>query len=172
MGWTLRSRCDRPQRAASVARPRLWSPDNAALYKATLTLADAHGRPLGGYLDYSGIRGIAVKNGRLLLNGRLLHLRGADLREQNIDTGVALTPEQTETLVGYARQLGATIIRAHYPVGPLMEELADRDGAFFAFAAGAVALKSSKPKLTTDPAALAKIELPLGGGTIERVSAG
>jgi beta-glucuronidase len=31
-------------------------------------------------------------------------------------------------LIGYARQLGATIIRTHYPVGPLMEELADRDG--------------------------------------------
>jgi len=43
--------------------------------------------------------------------------------------------------------------------------------ALLGLAAGAVALKSSKPKLTTDPAALAKITLPLGGGTIESVSA-
>jgi L,D-transpeptidase-like protein/putative peptidoglycan binding protein len=42
---------------------------------------------------------------------------------------------------------------------------------FLAFAAGAIALKSSKPKLTIDPAALAKIDLPLGGGTIESLSA-
>ena len=39
------------------------------------------------------------------------------------------------------------------------------------FAAAAVALRASKPKLTTDPTALAKIDLPLGGGTIESVSA-
>ena len=111
-----------------IARPRLWSPSNPALYKATLTLRDARGRPLGGYLDYSGIRSISVKNGRLLLNGRMLHLRGVDMQEQNVGSGGALSPEQTQALIGYARQLGATIIRTHYPVGPLMEELADRYG--------------------------------------------
>jgi len=95
---------------------------------ATLTLSDAHGRPLGGYLDYSGIRSITIKNGRLLLNGRLLHARGVDMQEQNVDSGGALSSGQTQALIGWARQLGATIIRTHYPVGPLMEELADRDG--------------------------------------------
>ena len=43
--------------------------------------------------------------------------------------------------------------------------------AFLAFAGGAVALKSSQPKLSTDPTALAKLDLPLGGATIGRVSA-
>jgi peptidoglycan hydrolase-like protein with peptidoglycan-binding domain len=38
-----------------------------------------------------------------------------------------------------------------------------------AAAAVAIALKSSKASLTTDPAALAKVSLPLGGGTIESV---
>ena len=37
--------------------------------------------------------------------------------------------------------------------------------------AGGVALKTSKPSLSSDPVALAKIGLPLGGGTIESVSA-
>jgi beta-glucuronidase len=55
-------------------------------------------------------------------------LRGVDMHEQNVTSGGALSPAQTQTLIGYARQLGATIIRSHYPVGPLMEELADRYG--------------------------------------------
>jgi hypothetical protein len=38
-------------------------------------------------------------------------------------------------------------------------------------AVGAIALKSSKASLSTDPVALAKISLPLGGGTIQSVSA-
>jgi beta-glucuronidase len=126
---TIRPHATATVRASvGLGRPRLWSPGNPALYKATLTLTDAHGRPLGGYLDYSGIRSVTVKNGRLLMNGRLLHLRGVDLQEQNVSSGGALSAAQTETLIGYARGLGATIIRAHYPVGPLMEELADRYG--------------------------------------------
>jgi lipoprotein-anchoring transpeptidase ErfK/SrfK len=41
---------------------------------------------------------------------------------------------------------------------------------FAACAVAAVALKNSTPKLTLDPAALAKIELPMGGATIQSVS--
>ena len=111
-----------------IAHPRLWAPDAPTLYRATVTLVDRDGRPLGGYLDYSGIRSIVVKHGRLELNGRPLDLRGVDLQEQNIDSGAALSTAQTTQLLAWVRQLGATVIRTHYPVGPLMEELADRDG--------------------------------------------
>jgi glycosyl hydrolase family 2 len=111
-----------------VRDPRLWTPAKPTLYKATLTLTDAHKRPLGGYLDYSGIRSITVTHGRLELNGRPLDLRGVDMQEENVNSGAALTPPQTAQLLGWAHELGATIIRAHYPVGPLMEELADREG--------------------------------------------
>jgi peptidoglycan hydrolase-like protein with peptidoglycan-binding domain len=41
---------------------------------------------------------------------------------------------------------------------------------FGACAAAAVALKNSTPKLTIDPAALAKIDLPMGGAKIQSVS--
>jgi beta-glucuronidase len=111
-----------------IAHPRLWAPNSPTLYRATLTLADSAGRPLGGYLDYSGIRSIVVRHGRLELNGRPLDLRGVDLQEQNVDSGAALSPAQTMQLLAWVRQLGATVIRVHYPVGPLMEELADREG--------------------------------------------
>jgi len=111
-----------------IAHPRLWAPDSPALYRATVTLVDRAGRALGGYLDYSGIRSIVVKHGRLELNGRPLDLRGVDLQEQNLESGAALSPAQTVQLLAWVRQLGATVIRAHYPVGPLMEELADQEG--------------------------------------------
>jgi beta-glucuronidase len=111
-----------------IRHPRLWTPGKPTLYKATLRLTDVHGRSLGGYLDYSGIRSITVANGRLELNGRPLSLRGVDMQEENIASGAALSPAQTAQLLGLVHQLGATIIRAQYPVGPVMEELADREG--------------------------------------------
>lgn len=111
-----------------IRHPRLWAPGSPVLYRASLTLEDASGRRLGGYLDYSGIRSITVKHGQLELNGRPLHLRGVDLQEENVPSGGALNPAQTQQFLGWSRELGATVIRTHYPVGAVMEELADREG--------------------------------------------
>jgi beta-glucuronidase len=115
--------------ATVVAHPSLWAPGHPTLYRATLTLSDAKGRRLGGYLYYSGIRSIRVTaGGRLELNGRLLDLRGFSLHEQTLTTGAALSPGQMAQEIGYVRSLGGDLIRAHYPISPAMEEMADRDG--------------------------------------------
>ncbi|MFZ0091168.1 MAG: glycoside hydrolase family 2 TIM barrel-domain containing protein [Solirubrobacteraceae bacterium] len=112
-----------------IHSPHLWAPDDPYLYRATLTVSDPHGRQLEGYVDYSGIRSITVTPaGQLLLNGRVLDLRGFDLHELNVQTGGALNPTQLAALVGWVRELGGTIIRAHYPLNPEIEELADQDG--------------------------------------------
>ena len=119
--WTARA-------TVKIRHPSLWAPGHPKLYAATLTLSDSRGRTLGGYFTYSGIRSIKVVGGRLELNGRLLNLRGVNLHEQTLQTGAAMTPAQTGQLMSWVQQLGATVIRAHYPVGPEMEEMADRDG--------------------------------------------
>jgi beta-glucuronidase len=114
--------------SAKIAQPHLWSPTDPFLYRATLRLADTYGRPLGGYVTYSGIRKIAVRGGHLSLNGRLLNLRGVALHEQNISTGAALSPAQIGQLIGWVRELGADMIRVQYPPNPQLLELADRYG--------------------------------------------
>jgi Glycosyl hydrolases family 2, TIM barrel domain/Glycosyl hydrolases family 2, sugar binding domain/Glycosyl hydrolases family 2 len=114
--------------SVKIAHPSLWAPGHPKLYAARLTLADAKGRRLGGYFTYSGIRTVSVSHGRLELNGRPLDLRGVNLHEQTLQTGAAMTPAQTAQLMSWVQGLGATVIRAHYPVGPEMEEMADRDG--------------------------------------------
>jgi len=113
---------------ARVAHPHLWSLGDPALYRAALTLADARGRPLGGYVTDSGIRSIRVSaDGRLSLNGRLLSLRGVELREQDLQLGAALDPAHLHRLFGWVKALGATVIRSD-PLNPEIEELADREG--------------------------------------------
>jgi len=98
--------------------PHLWSTDSPYLYRATLNLGDARGRHLESYFTYSGVRSIKVVGGRVLLNGRALDVRGVNIHEQNIMTGAALSPGQLQALVGWTRELGGTIIRAHYPLNP------------------------------------------------------
>jgi hypothetical protein len=116
------------QASVTIAHPRLWSIDNPVLYHATLSLLDKHGRRLGGYVTYSGIRSITVTpDGHLALNGRLLNLRGVEVQEQNITTGGALDTSQVAQLVDWVRALGATVIRTD-PPSPELAEMADRDG--------------------------------------------
>ena len=117
------------QTAVPVIHPQLWAPGHPWLYRASLTLTDPNGRALGGYVTYSGIRSIQVNSsGQLTLNGRLLNLRGAFIHEQNLQTGAALTPAQLAALMGWERELGATVIRSHYPLDPQILEMADRYG--------------------------------------------
>ncbi len=111
-----------------IAHPDLWSIGHPALYRATLALSDPAGHPFDGYLTESGIRLITLtSDGRLELNGRVLNLRGVEIREQAQSTGGALTPAQEARIVGWVRELGATLIRAELP-SPELQELADRDG--------------------------------------------
>jgi beta-glucuronidase len=113
---------------ARVAHPHLWSLEDPALYRAALTLSDARGRPLGGYITYDGIRTIRVStDGRLTLNGRVLSLRGVEVRQQDLELGAALDPAHLARLFGWVKALGATVIRSD-PLNPELEELADREG--------------------------------------------
>ena len=115
--------------AVVLDHPHLWSIDQPTLYRAALTLSDAKGTRLGGYVTYSGVRTIAVSpSGRLTLNGRALNVRGVSLHEQDLRLGAALDPGHLHRLMSWVRALGAHIIRAHYPLNPELEELADREG--------------------------------------------
>jgi beta-glucuronidase len=112
-----------------IASPHLWAPGDPHLYTATITASDQDGRTLQTYVTDSGIRSITVTStGQLLLNGRQLNLRGFSIHEQNLQTGAALSPQQLANLVNWDRELGGGIIRAHYPLNPEIEEMADRDG--------------------------------------------
>ena len=101
--------------------------------RAARTSTTCASRLIGGgsasqYDTDVGIRSIKVVNGRMLLNGRPVELRGASMHEDSPDHGMALTPQQLRGNVGLLRALGATVTRAHYPLHPLTLELCDRLG--------------------------------------------
>jgi beta-glucuronidase len=69
-----------------------------------------------------------TSDGRLTLNGHLLDLRGVNLHEQAQGYGAALDLAQQQQLMAWVQEVGATLIRAHYPLTPEMNEMADHDG--------------------------------------------
>jgi beta-glucuronidase len=110
-----------------VPSPRLWSPTSPQLYEARFAVR-AGGRKVLGYALHSGIRSIKVVGGRLQLNGRNVNLRGVGLHEDDPTVGFAIGSARRAQIIAQAKELGATVIRAHYPLHPEMQELADREG--------------------------------------------
>ncbi len=110
-----------------LPRPRLWSPASPYLYPVRFTVRDGSRRVLGYRLN-SGIRSITIADGRLELNGRPVSLRGVGLHEDDPVKGFAIDSARRAQIAAQAKELGATVIRSHYPLHPELHELADRLG--------------------------------------------
>ncbi|MBA3327033.1 MAG: beta galactosidase jelly roll domain-containing protein [Solirubrobacterales bacterium] len=110
-----------------VRNPRLWEPGSPSLYSARLRVSSG-GRKLVGYDLKSGIRSIRMSGGRILLNGRVVNFRGVGLHEDDPVKGFAIDSARRQQIVAQAKEVGATLLRSHYPLHPEIHELADREG--------------------------------------------
>ena len=110
-----------------VDNPKLWSPQTPNLYDVSFTVRDGD-RKVGAYALKSGIRSIKVVNGRLVLNGQFLNVRGVGLHEDSKADGFAINDARRDELMNDVKELGGTVIRTHYPLHPYTHELADKLG--------------------------------------------
>lgn len=106
------------------AKLDLWSPENPKLYDVIVR---------GGadtVHDQIGFRSIEVREGKILLNGKPIFLRGIAMHEEApFRGGRAFSPEDAQTLLGWVKDLGCNFIRfAHYPHNESEVRLADRMG--------------------------------------------
>lgn len=112
----------------TVPRPKLWSPSSPSLYPANVSVGSG-GRSLQTVTRKVGVRSVAVNSaGRLTLNGRLVNLRGIGMHEDSRDRGFAVDNAYRQKQLEMAKELGAGIVRAHYPLHPDSLEWADRNG--------------------------------------------
>jgi beta-galactosidase/beta-glucuronidase len=108
--------------ALRVGRPKLWSPRKPTLYRVALRAGPAR------YDLHSGIRDVRVRKGRLYLNFKPLHFRGVGLHEDSPTRGAAIGLAERKQILAWIRDLGASFVRAHYPLSPEFEEIADHHG--------------------------------------------
>ena len=106
------------------AELKLWSPENPKLYDVIIEAETDH------INDQIGFRSVETRGGEILLNGRPIFLRGVCIHEEApLRGGRAYSREDAQTLLGWARELGANFVRlAHYPHNEFMVREADRMG--------------------------------------------
>jgi hypothetical protein len=113
----------------TVPAPGAWSPDAPNLYRLTATLrrqdecVDAVGETFG-------FRSVEIRDGRIILNGDPIYLRGA-LDQDYYPDGICSVPSLAflEDQFRKAKELGLNCLRCHIKVpDPRYYEVADRIG--------------------------------------------
>jgi beta-glucuronidase len=103
---------------------KLWSPELPKLYDVSIEAETDQVR------DQIGFRSIETRGTDILLNGRPVFLHGVCIHEEApLRGGRAYSREDAQTLLGWAKELGANFVRlAHYPHNEFMIREADRLG--------------------------------------------
>jgi beta-glucuronidase len=119
---------ERRRFTASVAieDARLWSPESPSLYALRLEVPGQVVRARFGVRSWT-----KTADGRVLLNGSPISLRGASFHEEAPGRGAALRPDDRALIVAQLQALGADVARQHYPPHPALLEAFDRLGIVF-----------------------------------------
>ncbi|KIL42349.1 beta-D-galactosidase subunit alpha [Gordoniibacillus kamchatkensis] len=115
----------------AVESPKRWSAETPNLYDLLLTLADSEGSPLEVVPWRVGFRQVEIKEGRLLVNGAPVTLRGVNRHDHHPDTGRAVTLDTMREDVVMMKRFNINAVRtAHYPNDPRFYELCDKYGLY------------------------------------------
>jgi beta-glucuronidase len=119
-------------RRIPVTAPHLWTPATPFLYPVEFSAsAGTRGRlsRAARYAVHTGLRSVRVRaDGRLLLNGVPVNLRGVAVHEDLPGKGPAWTDADRLQAINQIKDTGATLVRSHYPLSPSFQEMADRAG--------------------------------------------
>jgi len=111
-----------------VDNAKLWCPENPHLYKL-VTIIAYNGEEVDAVETRFGIRTISVDNGRILLNGRPVFLKGFGRHEDFPILGKTLNGAILRKDFGLMRDLGCNSFRtSHYPYSKTHMDLADEYG--------------------------------------------
>ena len=113
----------------AIARPRLWSPESPALYRA-LTRVVKDGKVVDEVETPFGIRTLAWSAERgLLLNGKSIKLAGGSVHHDNGPLGAAAFDRAEVRKVELLKAAGYNAVRtAHNPPSPAFLDACDRLG--------------------------------------------
>jgi beta-galactosidase len=114
---------------AEIARPKLWSPDTPALYKA-VTIVRAGDKIVDSLETTFGVRSIRfdAQTG-FFLNGQSMKFKGICMHHDAGAVGAAVPDKVLERRLRLAKEIGCNAIRtSHNPMAPELYDLCDRLG--------------------------------------------
>ena len=114
-----------------VDNPRLWSADNPNLYALKLQLQQADGTTVEQVSQQVGFRSIEIRDGQLLINGKVTKIRGVNRHEHDPYQARVMTEELMLKDLQLMKAANINAVRlSHYPNCPRWYELCDSIGIY------------------------------------------
>ena len=108
-----------------------WSAECPNLYKLEIKLLDKKNRVVEQMENHIGFRTSEIKDGKLLINGQYVLIKGVNRHEHDPYTGHVISRESMERDIALMKQLNINTVRTcHYPDDPYWYELCDRYGLY------------------------------------------
>ena len=116
---------------AVVPAVRPWSAESPSLYTLVLTLADGRGRVLESISSRIGFRTSEVRDGRFLVNGKAVHLKGTNIHEHDPVHGHTIDEALMLKDIRLMKMNNINAVRtSHYPQPERFYELCDEYGIY------------------------------------------
>ncbi|MGC9520289.1 MAG: glycoside hydrolase family 2 TIM barrel-domain containing protein [Anaerolineae bacterium] len=114
-----------------VESPKKWSAEHPYLYTLVLTLKDAAGSILEVERSQIGFRTVEIQDGKVLVNGVPVYLRGVNRHEHDPDTGHTVSKASMIEDILLMKRFNINAVRTcHYPDDTLWYDLCDEYGLY------------------------------------------
>lgn len=108
-----------------------WSAESPNLYQLRMSLMDKKANPIEKLSSSFGFRTVEIKDGKLLVNGQYILIKGVNRHEHDPYTGHVISREMMEEDVILMKRMNINTVRTcHYPDDPYWYELCDRYGLY------------------------------------------
>ena len=115
----------------NVESPNLWSNETPYLYNLLISLKDKDGSLLEVTSSKIGFRKVELRDGKLLVNGKLITVHGVNLHEHNAFTGHYQDEETMRLDIRTMKEFNINAVRcSHYPNNIRWLKLCDEYGVF------------------------------------------
>src|SRR5215831_11085398 len=142
--------------AIPVSDPKKWTAETPNLYRLMLTLKDSRGAVLEVIPWKVGFRRVEIRDGRFLVNGKPVLIKGVNRHEHSEITAKYVDLDSMIKDIKIMKQFNINAVRtSHYPNSPAWYDLADQYGLYVLDEANIECHhygNDPKNRLTNDPA--------------------
>ena len=108
-----------------------WSAEHPNLYRLEIKVLDKKGGVIEQLESHIGFRTVEIKDGKLLVNGQYVLIKGVNRHEHDPYTGHVVSRESMERDIALMKQMNINTVRTcHYPDDPYWYELCDKYGLY------------------------------------------
>lgn len=116
---------------ATVPDVQQWSAEHPQLYTLLLETEDSQGKTIEAIARKIGFRTVEIKQGKLLVNGQRITLKGVNAQEHDPETGHVVSEALMMKDIRLWKENNINAVRlSHYPRGARFYELCDQYGLY------------------------------------------